>query len=706
MKIFTRLGTVLIICFMVISFGGCSFWFGGGSDLGGGSGGSSGGRPDSGTTVPLPGEPTGPESDKDEEDEVARQEMISAEAQLNAEGLQSVRTTYMPDADEVSSDPVLQADREKFYENAAYQYEIMARYILHTLQGKYGAAVAADTIEYEFYANIDLTGTFYEGKEIRNPDDKTKLEVPLNADVPVDKGNKLFESNLNAINAPVVNVALDYTVVPAGQGSACPPAHAVRDENLKWNLNGTDITIFTPIVQLNLMQMALGQNCSPLGTSNADVQTEIKKLAKAVTKLGVPETGTYAAMMSGYIESAIIGSALIARDDTTHSISYTDPSYTYYVEVRVGTDENGQPIYEWQPRTGYYEMLGAGTPHTFMNSEIYKFDYQNTIDDIVAAVLGTYSGEILATPGFVHDYPKYNRIEFTDCQPFGFYYAYDADLAEDEKLGLSGMEYREYNSAIMYPDVSYRYDAEKGEIIKDPSGKRLWRSHFYNIYIDSARDITLDVYLRIHLAATAEMPERNIILHLTRMNTDSTKSFDYEGEIENFEEKYYDEKTLVKKAYHFDETKTNLRVIVLESLLDEENLAYFLDGIENPYTTEDKSADSFRQFFGDELQVDEDGAAIISETNAFHDIFAGKLGSNCEYATPNELEKSLSIVNYFDEYVNFGKKYLCQDKGDFMEFIFDVKKDKGDDYDYSFKFSIENVYIDLNDLPSSGETAE
>ncbi len=713
---------------MVISFGGCS-WFSGGSSIGGSGGSSGGGAYDPNDKIdsaPLPGDSV--------VEELPEGDINQTVALAEASGIQGVRATYLPDVNERSEDAVLQADREKYLENAAFQYEIVAEYILHTLQGKYGSGVSASSIKYEFYADTSLTGTFYEGKEIRNEEDRTEQIIELPAIAPEEDADypKTFGTTENAINEPVVNVELEYTEVPPGSGSACPPARPVTDASLHWIVTGNDIRSYKSVVQLNLMELALGLPTSPITTNEITATNEIKNLAKRIDKLGIIEKGYYAQSLRDYIANNLIGANLISRDKA--SLSYVDPSYTYYEWEQVGTDEDGNPIYDWVAHTGYYEMLGSGTPHAFTSSIIYKFGYEETIDTLVSDILGTYDGDTLLSAGFVHTFPKYTRVEIADLQPYNFIYSEPKEeLEEGERQHITSMDYREYNSVIIYPNegteivpqdesIDTFADEETGE---QPENKN-WLFDLVEFRIDSVQDITLDIYLRVHYGSKVNpdgttTPAKNVILHITRICTDSTKDQNYYpgsetdwGNITDDEnwgniEIEIDEDGNIKlpedygpqKEDFFDTTKTNYRLVDLAALTESDDFDTFVNEINNPYTIDDPTADSFRQFFHEVKQFDEENKPLPVEygTITYHNVFAGKLGSNLSIDTPSHLEYSLGFENYFGDMVSLNDKYLCQEDCDFVEFIFDVQKDPqlGANYDYSFKFSISMGYTGMED---------
>ena len=692
MKVFSRLAVVCMVCLMAVTLGGCSFWFNSG-DPGPGDNNWPTTTPN---RVPLPVD----------HERVPNEEIdtLVAMMQLQSEAVQGVRATYLPGVDEVSSDAVLQADRQKYFQNAAYQYEIVATYILHVLQGKYGDTKAQSTITYDFYANTSLSGTFYEGKEIRNSTDRTSLDIILPANTPEDGDAKLFETDKNAINNPVVNVELEYTVATPNGNTACPPARAVYDPSLAWNANGSDITSFVPVVQLNLMQNALGLPLSPLSTTATSAQSQIVSLSKQITKLGIEQSADYYDFLLDYMSNVIIGADLMARDEA--SLNYTDPSYTYYLWEQVGTRLVGdppveEPVYDWVAHTGYYQMLGSGTPHTFSSDTIYKFGYKATLNDIATAILGTFgsNGEQTST-GFSTLFPTYTRVEITDSQPFNHYYSNNPTLEDDEPQKMDSMDYREYNSVIIYPDAEAYTEEEFGVAI-DPE-KKNWLFDYFNIYIDSVMDITIDIYLRVHFEGETNpsgdvVGREDVLVHLTRMNTDSKKDYHYSPEIEDYSEKYYDQNGIIKKEYAFDETKTNARMISLYTVAGAETFTKLHKPIPNPYTVDEPTESSFRQFYHEALELDEDGHPKVLEegTVTYHNLFAGKLGSNLDIDTPKHRQNNLSIKNYYDKTVDLGAKYLCQEKCDFVEFIFDVQKYPalGNDYDYSFKFSILPLFF-------------
>lgn len=714
MKFLQKIALILIFSMTTIGLGGCALPWWNTSDWGSGGNNPYDPNREPVIDVPLPGDPI---------DEPVTG-FDKANYQEEALATQGIRSYYMPGVDETTSDTILAADRAKFRENAAYQYEIIAHYILHKLQGKYGSAVGADTIEYEFYAEYSHSGTFYEGKKIRNTDDPDGIDITLPAVEPVVGAAKLFATTADAINSPVVNVRLQYTEVPEGQGNVCPPAEAVHDTNLAWQLNGDDLTAFVSIVQLNLMQLALDFTSdetytlsipSEMSTNLAEI--EIEKLAKKIDRLGVPQKADFRDILVDYIENYIIGADLMAREEAT--ISYTDPSYTWYEEVLDGYDAAGNPQYRWESRTGYYEMLGAGTPHTFTNSEIYKFGYHDTVVDLVAEILGTYDTDgKLSARGFVADYPQYTRMEATDSQPFEFYYNVDESLDSDQRQYITAMGYKNYSSVVMYPDASlnlealdeYRQKMENGEEV-DPEYNpyeydftlKRWLYDSLNICIESKNEITVDVYLRLHLRS-AKQPDgsytyTDYILHLTRMNTDPTLQYDYyPPEDEEFKAKYTDDDGNTLPAIYFDEEKTNSRFVPLYDLMNIDRYNILVtQGVQNSFVVGEANITNpnYRQFFHEKQVLDEKGENVPQDKATYHNLFLGKLGSTVAVDSAKYRDTTLTFTNFYGETVDLSDRFLCQDECSFVEYIFDVQKDntKPADYDYSFKFNILNCYL-------------
>lgn len=630
MKFFKILSS-LFACFVIMfAFTGCS-WFGSPDTGGSGGSGGGGGLKPGGNSF---GDTTYPDLDDD-----------ALLAQMRADATQGVRSTYLPSVDEVSSDEVLQKDRQKYFENSALQYEIVAEYVLHVLQGKYGNGMGEKTITYEFYADKSLLP--------QNDEYETKITLPQNT--PQEKGGKLLETHKNAINNPVVDI--EY---PLSGGHYSQPLQQVYDESLKWNMSGGDIVAsFKRIVQMNLMEYSLGKSLSPISTNLVQAQTKVQEYAKEIDKLGIPQTNEFKEFLISYIKNTIIGSNLIARE--TQTITYNDIYYEKYEQVGTTTDpETGEetPVYDWVQY--WYNISGSGAGASLTSDTAYKFGYVDTINQIINAVLGEN--------GFTKNFPTYTRVEITDTNPVNFFNSINKE-AQIQKI--SSMDYYEYNSLIVYPDAIMSID-ENGEDTLDYL-RKWWQFDFLEISVDSKNDITLDVYLRIHLNS------ENTFIHITRINTDSTKGYDYEGQIED-SEKYLTQNGDLMPEYYFDGTKTNRRSVLIYDYVDKNTTKLLTDAVVNPYS-KDTTQPNFRAFYNGE--------------NAYKNTFVGKLGSSVSFEQPTKLEQQgFNMTNFYEENVDFSQKYLCQDSGDFVEFIFDVKKDnsKPANYDYSFKYCITTSF--------------
>ncbi len=721
MKFLQKIALVCVMCVTVTGFGGCALPWWNTSDWGSGSNNPYNPNSKSNSTVPLPG---GGETEYSPDKAEAKAE-DKASLQKDALATQGIRSIYVPDNDETTSDVILQADRDKYYENAAYQYEIIAKYILHVLQGKYGTSTSPSTLKYEFYADYSTAGTFYDGKKIRNTGDKTSTVIYLPANTPTQKGGFYQETCENAINKPVVNLMWPGESVTTRQitleqeaGKKPPDVVQYRDESLKWKVNDSDITSYTHRVQLNLMQMALNEKeiTDPTTTTESAAQKSIAQLARKIDKLGISQRIEFYNQMVSYIETYVIGTNLITRDDEKTTIKYTDLSY-YWWKAVTRTKDDGSTYIDYEKSGPVYKGMVASS------STIYKFGYHQAVTDIVNAVLGTYdktSGKRL-TDGFVAKYPTYTRAEIIDSQPFGFYYNTDEKLPEDEMQHITAMEFRNYNSAVIYPDASVNYEyieeirkkLEDGEIEEEPEGlydadftKKRWLFDSVSIAIESKNDITIDVYLRVHLKgklqADGTYNSSDYIIHITRMNTDSTKEYSYypKDEDEESDETYTEDETdsdVDLPAEFFDEEKTNTRYVTLGNLMEKEDYQEFVKGIQNSFVVGDdnKDKDNYRQFYHEPQVLDDDGVDVPQDHDTFHNVFVGKLGSTVNIDTARHLEKELTATNYWGDKVDFSDKYLCQDDCDFVEFIFDVQKDstKPENYDYSFKYSLLPIYF-------------
>ncbi len=750
MKFLQKIALVCVLCFTVTSFGGCTLPWWNTSDWGSGGNNPYDPNSKSNSTVPLP------DGNQDQEYKGWDKAFIQKEALAT----QGVRSIYVPDNDEETDDEILKKDRAKYYENAAYQYEIIAKYILHTLQGKYGTSVGASELEYKFYADYSTAGTFYENKKIRNEDDVESITIPLPAYSPEEKGGKCQETCENAINQPVVNLmwtgydeGTRQITLEKGVGNNPPSAVQYRDESLKWQITGDDIlSDYYARVQLNLMQMAINFMSTDASekvtvtsisqTSEDSAKVEIEKLTRKIDKLGVPQKAGFYKELVQYIEKNLIGESLIARDDESNYIDYTDLSYYWwnYEVVNTYTDEDGNTHEVWDYVKYGPVYYGMGSSEHFSSNTLYKFGYHDAVTDIVDAVLGTYddSGKQLSY-GFVAKYPTYTRAEVIDSQAYEFYYNTDETLSDDEMQHITALEFRNYNSAVIYPDASLDIERieeihqkiENGEIEEEPDDlydsvfdKKRWLFDTVEISIESKQEITIDVYMRVHIQGEKQTDgtynSSDFILHLTRMNTDPTKEYSYYPKDEESEESTdeTDDETPDSDAY-FDEEKTNSRFVFIGDLMSDnlqnvEKYNEFTKGVNNSYVVGDdnKDKENYRQFYHEQQVLDENGVDIPQNKETFHNIFAGKLGSTVSIDTARHLEKTLTATNYWGETVDFSDKYLCQDECDFVEFIFDVQKDssKPADYDYSFKYSVLNIYFwgeltdeDLEDLINEGD---
>lgn len=618
---------------VVFCFSGCSWFDMGGTTPGGGSGGNNDYNDD--RIQDSVGEHVPPEIDVSEDE--------AKENESYAKITQGVRASYLPTKFDETDDSVLAADRRKFDENAALQYEIVAQSVLFYLTGRYGETAGnnASEIVYEFYAD---TSKLPSG-------DATQATITLPRTAPIEENVSLLHTTASAIERQTTGLEGSYSLATDSWTLSRTETNAY-----KWNFSlGTSVTAgynerfiaeFTPIVQVNLMEYALN---FPL-SSKADILAEtpesmIESYVAKIQRLGITQSQEFADFLYDYILSIIIGENATSWDNLRPL--YTEPvdSYTEEVPSEINPDETVE-----QTVFVYYDMDGNPDTHTFTAPQLYKYNYITAAQNIVELVAGTFdtNGEVV-NPAIFAEFPTYTRLEITDIAPDKFYTA--GEKGDSDVLSLDSMEYHEYQSAIIYPDGIFNYDvdAEEGEDLT----QKLWQFDVLNLYIDSKEDITLDVYIRLHINGT------NYIEHISRINTDSAKSFDFEGESDALGE----DSVASSADEYFIESKLNYTIIDMRTFLDDERIEMLTTGIEN---TTNKN--------------------FYAEEGGYKDTFAGKLGSSVAFG--NELK----VTNHYGETVNLDKYALCNDTGDFVEIIFAPVKDKGENYDYRFKFLVRALY--------------
>ena len=233
------------------------------------------------------------------------------------------------------------------------------------------------------------------------------------------------------------------------------------------------------------------------------------------------------------------------------------------------------------------------------------------------------------------NFASYNRNEFCDVDSATFYDA--GTKAEPSKL--SNIEYQEYQSASFF----YK------------EGQEALANTYFDLYVDSAQDIVLDVYCLYLKAGVGQKIEYAFTLH-----TDSTKNFYYSPYDENDELNLNEEVTNYNSGVFYDG-------LTVEQRDEDEFLSKYL----NPDST----------FFGtngyaNPMQVDSGSfGAILARTNI-----------NDVWYLPNNVNKNGEVVDLSDIMV-----YAPADK-DGVVLVFDIQYNGGgttfnhDDYDYSFKY--------------------
>ncbi len=584
----------------------------------------------------------------------------AVDAETNAEYAQltqGIRATYIPNATDTTDDAVLQADRDKFNENVALQYEIVARTILYTLVGHYGeeSGIEAQDLVYEFYADTSLLPS----------GEPSSTTVHIDANTPTQGDTTLLEGHDYAIEHVISGLTGTYDV-----NTSSWTVERTYSTDTSWNFNlganmigdnynETFVETFTPYVQLNLMEYALGYPLTSYETMEflgpTAIRLAINEAVYQIDKLGITANQEYADFLYTYIQDTIIGTTAINREAET--ISYTEPSYTYEVETPAENPDDPPTV---TTETVYYDMDGTDA-HTFTSSTIYKYDYLGTIREIVDLVAGTYdsSGNTL-TPAISVDFPTYTRLEITDIDPNLFF-----TTGTDEDVSkLNNMDYQEYKSVVWYPNGISNINAD-GDTVLDFEQK-LWQFDMLFPYIDSKNDITLDIFLRLHIDG------ENYIKHVFRIHTDSTQSFDYDNSSGNLT----NPDTEINTDAFFTEDKTNSALIYTPLFFPEQN-ELLITGIEN---TLEKT--------------------FYSEENSYKNVFAGKLGSSVSFGDSGE---DYIITNHFGEEVDLSGYYLCTDEAGFVEMIFVPVYDQGEDYDYTFKFMLTSMFLGDTELDINTE---
>ncbi len=665
MKIIKALMSFCIILVTCFTFAGCS-WFDFSGLNPGGSGGSGGGSeggiqtPPSGEITPVdPGIEGGSEEDKQE---TLLQYVNST---------QGVRAVYMPKAQEISSDLSLQSDRNKFFENTTLQYEIIAEYVLHCLFGEYGSgAVEAKNIVYEYFADDSLLPAG-ESKD-------TLIYLPAKS--PKIKNNKLMESNVGAIWAPVVGIEYGLAVDGEGRSYYVEPVKNIVDSSLKWNMSADSyeefLAMYKEILQINLMQFDLGYiptNVNVLMEMySADDRLEmLNGMAREIDRLGVGQTKDHFDYLYNYILNNIIGRELVLRED--EEIVYNDIYYEKYEQTGVEIEQqevNGEivdvevPVFEYVKY--WYDISGLGAGERLVSSTAYKFGYREVASEIAEAVFGRFSdsGEIERS-GFVNEYPTFSRAEIVDVNVEEFYKNMVEESTDEQIVKFGSMDYQEYQSVVMYNFDNTKYD-EEGKVVIDTELIK-WVFDTLYINIDSKNDITLDIYGRV------KQGDSNTFMHLTRMNTKSSAGADFSDENPNLE--------FESVEWFFDATKTNYRSCYLFDYIPQEDWAVLITG---------------------ELNREKKDKFLVEEEDAYKNTFLAKLGSK---GCVEQSGSDMKFTNYFGEEINFADKFLCQEEGNFFEIIFDVKKSQGQNYDYGFKFMIYTSLWEITEEDENAQTA-
>ena len=624
----------------VFCFAGCN-WFGAGTGGSGGSGGqpSSDDFPDDRVQQGNTGFPS---VDYDSEEDEQQQNAARAEI------TQGIRATYIPKADETTDDAILQADRDKFNENAALQYEIVARAILYNLVGHYGETdgTSGETVIYEFYADTSLLPS----------GDASETTVILEGNTPYQANNTLLEGWDYAIEQQISGLDGTYDentdtwTVERVYSTSAAWNFSLGTSMMGSNYNDTFVNTFTPYVQINLMEYFLKLPITPLSSLESmgptALNAQINEYVAQIDKLGITANQEYADFLYTYIVDVIVGSGAMNRE--TASFTYDEPMDTY--EITVPSENPDEPD-TTETVTVYYDMDGTSA-HTFTSNTIYKYNYESNIRTLVDMIAGTYdSNGNEVTPAISAEFPTYTRLEITDIAPEKFF----TSGTTDEVSKLDNMDYREYSSVVWYPDGIQSMN-ENFETIIDTESK-IWQFDYLTFMIDSKNDITLDIYLRLHING------ENHIAHITRINTDSTQSYDYE-----FTKEYEtDDSGLadITQDSFFLEEKTNLSMIYIPLFLPDYKTQLVDEGITN-------SAEKI----------------FYNEENAYKNTFAGKLGSSVSFGGEGD---DFIVTNHYGETVDLSSYALCADELDFVEVIFVPQRTQGEDYDYSFKFMINDM---------------
>ena len=642
-----RVGIFLMLLLVVFCFAGCSWFDSGGLTPGTGEGEQS--FPDDRYQT---GDKEYPGMDWDSSEYTAQDNEDRASA------TQAVRATYT-EAFETTDDAELQADRDKFNKNAALQYEIVAYSILYYLVGNYGYidGQTGENLNYIFYAD---TSYLTHGEQ-------QSATVSLPVIKPFEADDLYLDGHDGAIEHTIAGLAGEYTY-DAVSDSGTWSVERVYETQYRWNFNlDSEVTSsynqnfineFLPYVQINLMEYGLGHELTPVSQlmtlAPSQLDALIHDYVGEIDKLGIIANQEYSDFLYNYIMDTIIGENALSREGMT--FVYDEPSDTYTIALEPDPDNPDAPTEE--VITVYYDVDGNPDTHSFTSSAangIYKYDYENTVREIADIIAGTYdAGGNELTPAISAEFPTYTRLEMVDVSPDLFYT--EGEEAEEGINRLNNMPYMEYESVIIYPDGQRGAD-ENFETVIDYDNK-VWQFDYVNFYVDSVSDLTLDIYLRLHIDGA------DYIAHVTRIQTDGEQGFDYApsfaGEGDNNSSGSSDEAD--DSDTFFPDYQSNVGLTYAPLFLPD-HTDTLATGIEN--TSEVSS---------------------YAESGEYKSLFVGKLGQSTEYD-----KTTFTVTNHYGEDVEINLT-LCTSDDDFVEYIFVPDKSQGDDYDYRFKFMIKDSY--------------
>lgn len=426
-------------------------------------------------------------------------------------------------------------ERERFWNDLDFQFEVLSYYITNYIVGNFGGGI--------------------DGGEVRSDlDELGDYVLEIEEILPTIRDAALFDTNEFSIERTVLGWHEEEIDDGEGVTTVLTPVYGTDQNAYVWNLRlgvscignyylQTFVDNFLPFFKLKLLELASNSLYKTEITIPIEMaydvlncENEYNKRLKSFKELGFEfgdfnVFGTFGHNLWEFLIYDVVG------EDSLNYQSSTKTLFLY--------DEEGQKI----PGTGVEKTIDDG----------FFVDYETIFNGLLTRLKVFVDGD--EDLDVESKFPKVLGLEVEDIDSKDFF---TPGMKKSEspygKKSLTNMDYSEYKSVVFFP----------GEIVK---------FDYLTFVVDSETNFALKIWMRY-------VCERgSFLVPVCIMNLDSEKDYDYETHFEYHQGGAETEVTREEiQTYLFDNPETRNTVdITIDYLLNEEQLALITNSGLSPY---------------------------------------------------------------------------------------------------------------------------